>query len=137
MSELTPLGTASDDHDVCPCVLGRGAQPEPDRSGPSTATVWPGSIPARSTPCRQQASGSTMAATSGASTGGTGTRLRSAIRGHEQELGIRAVQERLEVLASVSSRHGVHNRRTEPSGRDHAAPRGDVDAAELVPEGAR
>ena len=46
---------------------------------PTIATVSPRSTPATSSPWRQHASGSAIAATSGASPGGTGTRFRRAI----------------------------------------------------------
>ena len=47
---------------------------------PITATVSPAETPAASTPCRQQASGSTIAATSGGIPGGTGSRFVRAMR---------------------------------------------------------
>ena len=60
----------------------------------------PRSTPATSTPWRQQASGSVIAATSGASAGGNGQEVRARDPlGHEQELGVGAVEEREEVLA--------------------------------------
>ena len=96
---------------------------------PTIATRSPASIPARSTPRRQHASGSTIAATSGASPAGTGRRLTRAIRsGTSEELGVGAVQE-LERPAAVVA--GGRVRRHDPPAACH------VDPAELVPERAR
>ena len=104
---------------------------------PSTATVSPGSISARSTPRRQHASGSTSAATSGASPGGTGRRFdaRDPLR-HDDQLRVRAVQQRQQVralrfLAAPAGRALAARRRVR---RDDASPGRDVDPAELVPE---
>ena len=53
-------------------VLGRSAEHEADRAEPEHGDRLSASISARSTPCRQQASGSTIAATCAGSASGTG-----------------------------------------------------------------
>ena len=59
--------------------------------------------------------------------------------GHEQELGIRAVEQREEVLTErlLPSFAGLARPAGGRVGGDDPSPGGDVDAAELVPEGAR
>ena len=87
---------------------------------PITATVSPGGTPAASTPCRQHASGSTIAASSDGSAGGTGRRFvaRDPLR-DEDELAVGAVEQREEVLAErlLSPLAGARRHHTAPSSR--------------------
>ena len=107
---------------------------------PITATVSPAETPAASTPWRQQASGSTIAATSAAIPAGTGRRFdaRDPL-GDEDELGVGAVEKREEVLAErlLAAAAGAAGAARSGVRGDDAPPGGDVDAAELVPERAR
>ena len=79
--QLAPLGAAADEERPPARVRDAGGEHQPDRAGAEdrdrVAGLDPGPL---ATPCRQQASGSTSAATSGARPGGTGRRLRRAIR---------------------------------------------------------
>ena len=79
--ERAPLGPAADADGPAAGVGDAGAEHQPDRpEADHRDTCRRRETPAASTPCRQQASGSTIAASSAGMPGGTGRRLMRAMR---------------------------------------------------------
>ena len=116
------------------------AEHQPDRARPDDRDRVALATPATSTPWRQHASGSAIAATSDASLGRNGEEVAAGDPlGNEQELGVGAVQQREEVLAErlLAAHCTAGTRRTAPSWPRPPRARGDVDPADLVPERAR
>jgi hypothetical protein len=125
--ELAPLAPAADDlRSAAPASVTQAASISPIGPAPEDGDPVARLDPRRSTPRRQQASGSIIAATSGSEPGGDGQEIHLRDRRRGQRAAPRSAVQELDRLAALVTCGRV--------GGDDASAGGDVDPAELVPE---